>query len=187
VAPALLVLGSGCSNMSNTDKGVVTGGVLGAGAGALIGAATHHAGAGALIGTGVGAVAGGLTGAAIDDSEKKQKAQQAAAAAAAARQPAPTLPEIVEMTQKGISDAVIIDQIRLSGAIYHLRAADIGYLTDSGVREQVIRELQATAYRQPRRVIYAPGPAPVEEVVVVPPPPPLPVSVGLGFGYTRIR
>jgi hypothetical protein len=180
MAPALLALASGCQNMSNADKGVATGGLLGAGAGALIGSATHHTGAGALIGAGVGAVAGGLTGAAIDNSEHKQQ-QAAAAAAAAARQPALRLDEIVALTQKGVSDSVIIDQIRLSGAVYHLRAEDITYLADNGVREPVIHELQATAYRPARRVVYAPAP-PVQEVIVVdrPPPPPV-VGVGVGF------
>jgi hypothetical protein len=180
LVPVLLVLGSGCQNMSNTDKGILTGGGLGAATGALIGSMTHHAGAGAAIGAGVGAVAGGLTGAAIDDSEKKQAARQAAM-----RQPALRLDEVVALTQKGVSDAVIIDQIRLSGAVYHLRSEDITYLSDNGVREPVIRELQATAYRAPRRVVYAPGPAPVEEIVIVDRPPPPPVAVGVGFSYGR--
>ena len=59
---ALLVLGGGCQSMSNTDRGTLAGGGIGAATGALIGSATHHAGAGALLGGAVGAIAGGLTG-----------------------------------------------------------------------------------------------------------------------------
>jgi hypothetical protein len=184
VAPALLALGSGCQNMSNTDKGILGGGAIGAGTGALIGSATHHAGAGALIGGAVGALAGGLTGNAIDNEHRQQ---EAARQAAARRQPAPRLDEIVTMTQKGISDAVIIDQVRLSGAVYQLRPEDITYLSDNGVREPVIRELQATSYRPvPRRVVYGPAPAVSEVVIVEPPPPPPPVGLGVGFSYTSV-
>ncbi|HZY87920.1 MAG TPA: glycine zipper domain-containing protein, partial [Gemmataceae bacterium] len=75
---ALLVLGGGCQSMSNTDKGVLAGGGLGAATGAAIGSLTHHTGAGAVVGGAVGAIAGGLTGSAIDNSERKQAAANAA-------------------------------------------------------------------------------------------------------------
>src|SRR5271166_5740937 len=81
-----LLMACGCSSMSNTDKGVATGGVLGGAAGALIGSATHHTALGAVAGAGLGAVAGGLTGHAIDESEKKTDAKVAAASAVQARQ-----------------------------------------------------------------------------------------------------
>src|SRR5262245_45216888 len=63
-----VVPGSGCQSMSNTDKGVLAGGGLGAATGALIGGSRGHAGTGAVAGGVLGAVAGGLTGAAIDNS-----------------------------------------------------------------------------------------------------------------------
>lgn len=55
-----LVFLVGCDNMNHTEQNVLGGAVLGAGAGALIGAAAsaHGAGAGALIGAGVGALGG---------------------------------------------------------------------------------------------------------------------------------
>jgi len=61
VVPALLVLGlAACGDDPGTRA--VTGGLIGAGGGAAIGAATGgNAGTGALIGGGVGAVGGALT------------------------------------------------------------------------------------------------------------------------------
>jgi uncharacterized protein YcfJ len=51
-----------CDHMNHTDQNVLGGGLLGAAAGAGIGAlvATHGAGAGALIGAGVGLLGGYL-------------------------------------------------------------------------------------------------------------------------------
>src|SRR5262249_59670844 len=91
VLALLPVLNAGCQNMSNTDRGVLGGGVLGAAIGALAGG-PKHAGAGALIGGAAGAVTGGLVGNAED---QKQKAH---AAAIAARQAGPApLPGIAAM------------------------------------------------------------------------------------------
>ena len=48
--------------LSTTTEGLLGGGVLGAGAGALVGSAVGHPLGGALIGGGLGAAAGGLIG-----------------------------------------------------------------------------------------------------------------------------
>ena len=173
LAAVLPVFGAGCQSMSNTDKGVLAGAGLGSAAGTLVGGSRGHAGAGALIGGALGAVAGGLTGSAIDRSERKQ----AQAAAVAAQQRALALQDVADLTANGSSDAVIINQIRTSGSVYHLSAQDVIWLQNSGVREPVIREMQATAYRAPR-LVYAPAPP----VYVYPPPPP-PVGVGVGFSF----
>lgn len=174
-----LLLTCGCSSMNNTDKGTLAGGALGAGAGALIGGATHNAGVGALAGGALGALAGGLTGNAIDKSEAKTQAQIAAANA-----PPPfTLQNVVELTQQHISDAVIISQIRTTGSVYHLQQQDIEYLKGNGVSDPVVMEMQATAYRAPRRIYTA---APVQAVyqpVYVEQAPP--IGIGMGFGYGR--
>lgn len=53
----------------NTQRGAVTGGLLGAGAGAIIGHQSGHAGAGALIGGAAGAAAGGVYGNARDQEQ----------------------------------------------------------------------------------------------------------------------
>jgi hypothetical protein len=174
VVPMLAL--SGCSSMSNTDKGVLGGGAIGAGTGAIIGNATGHAGTGALIGAGVGALTGGLIGHAEDKQEKE--AQDAAAAAQAARQI--PMPDIVQMTQQHISDGVIINQIRASGSVYQLSAQDTIWLKQNGVSDAVVTEMMATAQRYPRRV-YTAVPVYGEPVIVAEPPPP-PVTVGVGVG-----
>jgi len=174
-------LSCGCAGMSNTDRGVLGGGAVGAGTGALIGNATGHTGAGALIGAGVGAVTGGLIGNAADERERKTEAQ---IAAAQARQQL-GMTDIVQMTQQHISDGVIINQIRSSYSVYHLSAQDTMWLKQNGVSDTVITEMMATANRYPRRV-YTATPVYADPVVVVEEPPPPPVGVGIGFGYTHV-
>jgi hypothetical protein len=67
-ATAALVLSAGALGgcYSHAASGAVGGGLLGAGAGALIGHAAGDSGAGALIGAGAGAALGGLLGNALD-------------------------------------------------------------------------------------------------------------------------
>src|ERR1700687_3439233 len=105
-----LICLNGCQSLSNTDKGVLAGGGIGAGTGALIGSATHHTGAGALIGGAVGALAGGLTGAAIDDSEHKPDRKLSARTAPPARGPM-LVQDVAQMARDHISDEVIVNQI----------------------------------------------------------------------------
>jgi hypothetical protein len=69
-AMALSVLGTGCVGTGpNTQQGAVTGGALGALAGAIIGnnSAGHNGFAGALIGGAAGAIAGGTLGNSVDN------------------------------------------------------------------------------------------------------------------------
>jgi uncharacterized protein YcfJ len=161
-------LSDGCSSMSNTDKGVLGGGAIGAGTGAIIGHAAGNTAAGALIGAGVGAVSGGLIGNAVDKSEEKAKAE--AIATQQARQSL-GIHDVIQMAQQHISDDIIIGQIRTSPTIFRLNYDEIVLLKQNGVSDVVIHEMQNTAYRVPRRVY------------VVDPAPPPPVSVGVGFGY----
>lgn len=64
ITTALATLLSACSGqpLSTREKGTLAGGVLGAGAGAIIGAAVGHPGAGAAIGGGLGAATGAVIG-----------------------------------------------------------------------------------------------------------------------------
>jgi hypothetical protein len=171
-------LACGCSNLSNTEKGIGAGGLIGAGTGALIGRATGHTGAGAAIGAGVGAVTGGLIGNAADESDKKAQA----AARAASRGPL-GLVDVVQMAQAHVTDDVIITQIRSTGSVYNLSANDTIWLKQNGVSDRVVQEMLASAGRYPRRV-YSAAPVYGQPVYVVEPEPP-PVSVGVGFAYGR--
>jgi hypothetical protein len=170
---ASVMLTAGCDTAAGT--GALAGGALGTGIGALAGG--RHSGPAALAGGLIGAAAGGITGAAVD-AHKEKKAEQAAAAQVAAR--APSLEDVVRLTQSGVPDNEIINQIRTSGAAYHLNADQLIYLNQNGVHSAVVNELQATAYRTPRR-IYVEQPAPVVYVEPAPPPP----TVGVGVIYRR--
>jgi outer membrane lipoprotein SlyB len=168
----VLLLGCGCDTMSNTDKGLLGGGALGAGAGALIGSLTGHAGAGALIGGAAGAVAGGVTGAAVDHEERREA--RAAAIAQAQQRPPLTVMDVVKMAQQHISDDIIINDIRQTGSVYNLTADDIIWLKGQGVSDVVVNEMLA---RRPG-VVYVPArPVYVAE--------PAPVAVGVGFWGPR--
>jgi hypothetical protein len=171
---ALVVLS--CENMSNTEKGVGAGGLIGAGTGALIGSATGHTGAGALIGAGVGALSGGLVGHAVDKSEERTQAQ----IAATARGPL-GLTDVVQMVQAHVADELIIGQIRATGSVFHLSSNDTIWLKQQGVSDAVVQEMLASANRVPARV-YSAAPVYAQPVYVYEPAPP-PVSVGVGFGY----
>jgi hypothetical protein len=171
-APALL--GTGCQTAAGT--GALAGGALGTGIGALAGG--RHNGTAAVAGGLIGAAAGGLAGAAVDANNTK-KQEKAVAADTALR--APSLEDVVRMTQSGVPDGEIIGQIRSTRVVYQLTPDQVIYLNQQGVHQPVISEMQATATRR----VYVAPPPPVytREVVVVeqPPPPPPPVGVGVGF------
>jgi uncharacterized protein YcfJ len=65
-------------SLTTTQEGLIGGGVLGAGTGAIVGAAAHHHPiAGAAIGGGLGLVAGGLIGHELQNNQSAQSDQQA--------------------------------------------------------------------------------------------------------------
>jgi hypothetical protein len=165
---------SGCETAAGT--GAAAGGLVGAGVGGLL----SHCPGGALLGAAVGAGAGTLAGAGVDvaRANKAQKNAQAAAAAAAAR--APSLDDIVYMTQNTVPVAQIIEQIRTSGVVYRLSTEQMVWLNRQGVDGRVIQALQDTAL-SPARPVYTAAPVVVQQPVVeyVAPAP----VVGVGFGW----
>ncbi len=69
VLVASLLFGFGCAGMSDTQQRTMSGGVIGAAAGAGVSAI---AGGDALVGGAVGAAAGALTGYIVGESKKKK-------------------------------------------------------------------------------------------------------------------
>jgi hypothetical protein len=66
------------------------------------------------------------------------------------------LPEIARLSKAGISEAIIIDQIRTSGAAYQLSVNDLLFLKQEGVQDSIIATLlasKANAKPQPPREI----------------------------------
>ncbi len=182
---------TGCSHLTPTERGAGVGGLIGAGTGALVGNAVGKTGAGALIGAGVGALSGGLIGNEVERAEHRSEVRATAAAnAAAAPARGPLgLMDVVSLAQGGVSDSVIISQIRTTGSSFRLSSNDTLFLKQQGVSDPVITEMLASANRYPPPRVVTPVPVyapPVyQPVYVVPPPPPL--GVGIGFGYHRCR
>ena len=78
VCSALAVtLFGGCAQLNTTQKGALGGGMLGAGAGALIGRQSGHTAGGAAIGGALGALTGGVIGNQLQQGEERSAAQQA--------------------------------------------------------------------------------------------------------------
>ena len=67
----------GCAQLNTTQKGALGGGMLGAGAGALIGRQSGHTAGGAAIGGALGALSGGVIGYNLQQGEERSAAQQA--------------------------------------------------------------------------------------------------------------
>lgn len=163
-ASIFIANGSDAIGQTNQQRGATFGGLAGAIAGGLIGDHNDEAGAGAAIGGVVGAVAGGILGNAADkeaaiaqqraDYYNAQRQQYAAQQQAAVRQSAVTIQDVITMSRSGLSEQVIINQVRQRGYLGKLTVSDIIALHQQGVSENVITTLQTVGPPQ------VPGPAP---------------------------
>jgi hypothetical protein len=166
-------LGStGCSTTgnSNTATDAAAGGILGAGAGALIGAATHNPLAGAAIGGLVGAGTGAAIGSSQDHQEQRQATATAIAQAQAQAQARLIVPEqVVQMTKNGMDENLIINQIRNSGCTF-IDPPNLTYLQQSGVSPRVIAVMQDVGARGTGPVVVGAGGPPPATVYVAPAP-----------------
>ena len=123
----LVVFTAGCASMGEKAKtGTVAGGLLGAAVGGIVGHQSGHGIEGAAIGGAVGVLSGGLIGNQMDEK------------ALAANPDHITVIKIVELTAKGIPDAVIISEIQRTKSVYTLTSEVITYLKENGVSDRVI-------------------------------------------------
>jgi outer membrane lipoprotein SlyB len=183
VVCGLLLAACGCDSMNNTEKGMVGGGLIGTGFGAVIGSLFHHAGLGAAAGAIAGTAAGGLAGSAQDHREDRQKAQALETARViASQQPNVTVQDVVKMTLEHQPTDIIMRQIETTNSTYNLTVEDISYMTQYGVSSQVIGFMQGR-----RRIAVAPVVQPAVQRVYIYEPPPPPVSFGVGVGYGGYR
>jgi len=183
----LAMLATGCASPYAADRGALFGGVMGAGLGGVAGAAVGDPLAGAAIGAVAGTMTGAVVGGAIDDVEARNRAEIAARLGRPAPTGAVTVPDVVSMTQAGVSEQVIATHVRNHGLIRPLTTNDIIYLQQNGVTPLVVQTMQQSptpvvaeqqpTYVAPPAYVVAPAPAPV--VVVDPfcpgpnyPPPP---------------
>lgn len=151
-----LVLLSGCQGFG---PHTAAGGAIGTAAGSLIGASIGSregkAAEGALIGALTGATAGSVLGNQVDQEEARIEAQFQEAAWAA-EQRALSFNQVIELSRSGLSDDVIVNQIRSSGIDRLPDTQDLIWLKNEGVSDRVIAALQ-----QPPRPQTVPVPVPV--------------------------
>lgn len=180
VAAVSSVVLTGCVNpdgsVDNTGSGALAGGAMGAFTGAVIGG--RNAGPGALIGAAAGMIAGGLIGHSMDQQQQAQLREQAPQTYVRVDQGQPLgMTDIKALAKAGVSDDVIISQIKTSHTIFRLSAADIIDLHSAGVSDAVVNYMintQSAADAAPATttvVRYAPPPQPVETVTVYAPGP----------------
>jgi hypothetical protein len=145
---------------------------LGAVTGAIVGGRKDR-GAGALIGAGVGAVTGNLLGRSKDAADERRAAVGATTVGqlnAQAAATAVTNYDILQMSQAGLSDDVIISTMRSRGARVDLSPQSLIALKQQGVSDRVVVAAQqmgaAPGYIPPA------GAVPVTTVISEVPPPP---------------
>ena len=184
VAASAMLLTTGCVAPNGTPNNTASGALMGGAVGALSGAAIggpRHGGAGALIGAAVGALTGGAIGNSMDVQQQERLRAQAPQTYVRVEQGQPlSTADVKALAKSGVSDDVIISQIRNSHTVYHLSTADIIDLHNSGVNERVIDFMintpslvgnvsdTAPASQTTMYVTQAPPPPPVETVVVAP-------------------
>ena len=150
VCAGLCVSAAGCQSSPNrAGEGAVIGGLIGAGAGAIIGHQSGERDKGALIGGLAGALAGGLTGSQVQKDPAQQVAASQPQQAVQPQQPARaanpsqmSVEQIIDMTKRGVHEDVIADRIRLTGSRFSLSPADVEYLQQNGVHQKVIAAMQ---------------------------------------------
>jgi hypothetical protein len=164
----LLLPAVGCSSMNNTEAGLLGGGAVGAGIGAL---ATRGNPVGALLGGALGAAVGGAAGSDQDRREDRRAYVNAVANAQAARQM--SINDIIQMSQRGMAEDIIIRQIQETNSVFNLTTNDLIDLQNQNVSRNVIAFMQSRHYAQP--VVVAPPP-------VVYGPPPAVIVYERGYG-----
>lgn len=127
---------AGCESAGpKTATGAVTGGLIGATAGSIIGYQSHNTLAGAGIGAVAGAVGGGLIGNAMDKRDKE---------ASAVNPYYIPVTKVVEMVSQGTPDSLIISEIQRTHSAYRLSSEAITYLKKNKVSDQVIDYMLGT-------------------------------------------
>jgi hypothetical protein len=133
-----------------------------------------------LIGAAIGAITGGLIGHSMDQEQQERLREQAPQTYVRVDQGQPLgMTDVKALAKAGVSDDVIISQIKNSHTIFRLSAADIIDLHGAGVSDAVVNFMintqssvdAAPATTSTMVVETAPPPAPVETVTVVAPGP----------------
>jgi len=161
----------GCQTVGpNAYQGGLLGTAGGALAGAAIGASDGKPLEGAAIGALTGATVGTLAGDQVDrQNQRYDDVQRASYQQAVGR--AVTLEQVVEMTRSGLSEQVIVNQIRANGIPATVNSEQLVWLKNNGVSDGVITAIQTTppAGSSPARFRSGSAPRVYEEHIYVNP------------------
>ncbi len=178
---------AGCYTPQGRPDYTASGALAGAATGAIIGSTARHSGTGALVGGALGAVAGGLIGHGMDQAQQEQLAAQSPQTMQRVQLNRPlTVADVKALVRAGISDDIIISQIRNSRTVYHLSTAQIIDLKNFGASEKLIDFMINTPTMVPSAEVAAPTsqpPAPLPQTVVVAPGPGYYWVPGLWFWF----
>ncbi len=165
-----------CMSPQGRPDYTASGALAGGATGAIVGSMARHPGPGALVAGAVGAVVGGLIGHGMDQAQEAQLRAQAPQTLQRVEQGQPlTVVDVKSLVKAGISDDLVISQIRNSRTVYHLSTADIIDLKSAGVSERIIDFMINTPTQIPSAQVSgmvgtAPPPPPPEQIVVAPGP-----------------
>ena len=167
---------AGCMSPQGQPDYTASGALAGGATGAIVGSMAGRGGPAPLVGAAVGAVVGGLIGHGMDQAQEAQLRAQAPQTLERVEQSQPlTVVDVKSLVKAGVSDDLVISQIRNSRTVYHLNTAEIVDLKNSGVSEKIIDFMINTPTQiqsaQAAGVIGNAAPAPLIEQVVVAPAP----------------
>jgi len=136
---AILFAGAGCQSSPNrTGEGALLGGLLGAGAGTIIGNQSRDRDKGRTQGALIGGVVGALGGALTGSQMSKQPQQQTQAVDPNQM----SIQQVVSLSLQGVHEDVIVDRVRMSNSRFSLSQSDVDYLKNQGVTQKVISAMQ---------------------------------------------
>ncbi len=156
----------GCQSPYHSDRGLLFGGLLGAGTGAIIGNELGNTAAGTAIGAGVGALTGAAIGQGMDEIEAENRRMIASQMGRAAPAGAVTVDDVVEMTRAGVDDELIVSHVRANGAVRTPTTQDLISLQNQGVSSRVVKAMQEpppVARQRPVVVERSPRPVIIRE------------------------
>jgi hypothetical protein len=166
---------AGCYSPMGRPDYTASGALAGGATGAVIGSVAGR-GPGAAVGGAVGAIVGGLIGHGMDQTQEAQLRAQAPQTMQRVEQGQPlTVMDVKALVKAGISDDLVISQIRNSRTVYHLSTVDIIDLKNSGASEKIIDFMINTPTQIPSAEVggvagSVPPAPPAEQVVVAPGP-----------------
>ncbi len=175
---AVAVMGisvAGCMSPQGVPDYTASGALAGGATGAIVGSLTRNPAAGALVGGAAGALVGGLIGHGMEQAQEAQLKAQAPQTLQRVEQGQPlTVADVQSLAKAGISDDLILSQIRNSRTVYHLATADIIALKNAGVSEKVIDFMINTPTQitsaEVGGVVGTSPPSPPEQIIVAPGP-----------------